>query len=295
MESVISLLITGLMIGGVYGLVALGMVIVYKSTGILNLVHGMAMTLLGYIAYILMVDWGIPVWISIGLIVVLGGVMYYAIQWATIRPLIGQPILATVMMTFALSFLCLAIITYGWSQLELALPAYIPEGTWQLGGILISTERSIALIITLVLFAAVGFFFRYTKLGLGMRAVADNSVITESTGVNVRQIFALSWVICGVIGAFAALLLSSIYDVCPGWGVFALSKGLPIMLLGGLESLPGALIGGIIVGVAEVLASSYVDPLVGGGFREIVPFVLMLLILLFKPWGLFGWERIERV
>jgi len=295
MENIISLLVTGLMIGGVYGLVALGMVVVYKSTGILNLMHGMAMVLMGYLAYALMVTMGVPLVVSLLVIIVFSGLLYYGIQWVTIRPLIGQPILATVMMTFALNFLFLAIITYQWSELQLKLPSFIPTGRWLVGGVSLLKERTVSFVATLLLFGGVGLFFRYTKLGLGMRAVADNSVITESTGVNVRQIFAYSWVVCGVIGAITAILLSSIYDVLPGWGVFALSKGLPIMLLGGLESLPGALIGGMIVGVAEVFGTTYIDPLVGGGFRDIIPFILMLLILLFKPWGLFGWERIERV
>ena len=295
MEKIGTLLIMGVTIGGIYGVIALGMIVVYKATGILNLVHGMVMVLLGYLAWVLMVSWGAPVWISIVVIIALGGVLAYVIQWVAIRPLIGQPVLATVMMTFALGFVITAMITIQWSGVHFALPSYIPKGMWHLGEISVLKEQAIAFAVTLLLFATVGLVFRYTKLGLGMRAVADNVVLTESAGVNVRHIFGLSWLVGGVIAAVAGLILASLYDVSVDWGHFALSKALPIMLLGGLESLPGALIGGIIVGLAEVFGVTYIDPLVGGGVRDIVPFVLMLLVLLFRPWGLFGWERIERV
>ena len=138
-------------------------------------------------------------------------------------------------------------------------------------------------------------FFRYTKLGLGMQIVSEDQQVARSLGISVKNVFAQSWAFALVIAAISGILYAALHAVSNFNSLVGLSKALPVMLLGGLESLPGALVGGLIVGVFEGIGGGYIDPLVGGGFSDIVPLILMLVILLVRPYGIFGWERIERI
>ena len=295
MEKLISLLVLGITLGSIYSLVALGMVVIYKASKILNLAHGEAVVLLSFVVWTLTKSMGVPIWASLAIMILFGGVLGLIIQLVAIRPLIGQPILSTMLMTFALGFIIKGVMIFIWGGSMGTLPSMFPESEWILGGVYISQQYVCAFIISLLLFLFVTLFYRYSKIGLGMRGVAESHIITQSLGVNVRTVFSISWVVSFVLVAAAAFVLSEIYDVTFEMDIFGLGKGLPVLLLGGLESIPGVFIGGLIVGVAEMLGEAYLDPIVGGGVREVVPFILMLLILLFKPYGLFGLKKIERV
>lgn len=295
MEKLISLLVLGITLGSIYSLVALGMVVIYKASKILNLAHGEAVVLLSFVVWTLTKSMGVPIWASLAIMILFGGVLGLIIQLVAIRPLIGQPILSTMLMTFALGFIIKGVMIFIWGGSMGTLPSMFPESEWILGGVYISQQYVCAFIISLLLFLFVTLFYRYSKIGLGMRGVAESHIITQSLGVNVRTVFSISWVVSFVLVAAAAFVLSEIYDVTFEMDIFGLGKGLPVLLLGGLESIPGVFIGGLIVGVAEMLGEAYLDPIVGGGVRDVVPFILMLLILLFKPYGLFGLKKIERV
>ena len=294
-DKLVSLLILGILQGAIYAMIGLGMVIIYKSSKILNLTHGSIIMLVGYITLTLTVSQGLPIWVGIPVAILLGGIVAVLIYRLTIAPLIGQPVLSTIQMTFGLVFLLNGVAVLIWGGRFGSLPAFLPQGVWHFGGIDVSQQHFWTALIAAAMFGGLGLFLRLTKLGLGMRATAESSSITESVGVNVRSLFMISWVIGGFAAGVAALLLGQIYNVGLTLGPFGLTKGLPIMLLGGLESLPGVLIAGLIIGVAELFTGAYIDPLVGGGAREIVPFILMLVILLFRPYGLFGLKEIERV
>jgi branched-chain amino acid transport system permease protein len=294
-EKLISLLILGITLGSIYSLVALGMVVIYKASKILNLAHGEAVVLLSFVVWTLSKSMGVPIWASVAIMILFGGILGLTIQLVAIRPLIGQPILATMLMTFALGFIIKGVMIFIWGGSMGTLPSVLPESEWNLWGVPISQQYVCAFIISILLFWLITLLYRRTKIGLGMRGVAESHIITQSLGVNVRTVFSISWVVSFVLVAAAAFILSEMYDVTFEMDVFGLGKGLPVLLLGGLESIPGVFIGGLIVGVAEMLGEAYLDPVVGGGVREVVPFILMLLILLFKPYGLFGLKKIERV
>ena len=295
MEKFLSLIILGVMVGGIYSLIALGFVFIYKSSKILNLAHGQFMMLFAYVAYILVSEVHLPFLATVIIVLVLSALVGVFVERFTIRPLMGQSILATIIMTFALGFIVQGIVILISKGIPRALPAFLPTGVWKLGVLSISHQYFTILVLTLALFAICILFYQRTRAGLAMRAVAEDHITTASTGIRVTQTFRLSWVIACLLAVAAGILLANLYDVHIDIGGYGIAKGLPVILLGGLESMGGALIGGLIVGLAEMFGAGYIDPFVGGGFREVVPFILMILILMVKPYGIFGLVKIERV
>ena len=289
-------LVQGLMLGGVYSLVALGIALIYKSSGVLNLAQGQILLVLAYIMWALYVSLGLPLVVCFVLLLISSALMGLVIERVALRPLIGQSVLAMIIMTLMLG-LCLhgvAVLAWG-GEAQVFTPSFIPRGSASLGDIVVRWAYIWSFAIALVIFFAFIYLFRYTKLGLGMRAVAESHSVSQSLGINVKRIFALSWVISCIAAAAGGVLLGSLYVISPAMASTGLAKALPVVILGGLQSIPGALIGGFIIGIAELLGATYIDPHVSGGFREITPFILMLLILLIRPYGLFGLKTIERI
>jgi branched-chain amino acid transport system permease protein len=295
MDKIISLIILGVMVGGIYSLIALGFVFIYKSSKILNLAHGQFLMFFAYVTYTLISQAHLPFVAAVIIVLVLSALVGVFVERFTIRPLMGQSILATIIMTFALGFIVEGIVILISKGYYASLPAFLPTGMWKLGAINISHQYLAILVLTLLLFAACMWFYQGSRAGLAMRAVAEDHITTASTGISVAQTFRLSWVIACLLAVISGLLLSSLYDVHIDLAGYGIAKGLPVILLGGLESMGGALVGGLIVGLAEMFGAGYIDPLVGGGFREVVPFILMVLILMVKPYGIFGLVKIERV
>ncbi len=145
------------------------------------------------------------------------------------------------------------------------------------------------------LFILLYLFFRYTKHGLAMQMVSEDHQVARSLGINVRTVFTQTWVFAIIIAAISGILYGALHNIAMENMDIGVVKAIPVVLLGGLNSLPGALVGGVIIGVAEMVGAGYIDPLVGGGFKDVVPLLVMLIILIFKPYGLFGWVRIERI
>ena len=268
---------------------------VYKSSKIINLAIGPFIVLLAYTAWSFMVQFGLPVWLAIILCLACGAVCGVLTERLALRRLLGESIMAILILTLVLGYFINGCVALIWQQKTAVFPAFIPKESANLGSFIVSQHYLWAFGITVLVFVAFAWYFRYTKLGLAMRAVAEDHQIARSVAINVRNIISSSWAIGLVIAAIAGILLGSFASVTPSIGELGLMKALPILLLGGLESLPGALIGGIVVGIAETLGGFYIDPLVGGGFKDIVPLILMLLILIFRPYGIFGLEEIERV
>lgn len=282
------------MTGGIYALIALAFVLIYKSTGVFNLAQGEMLLIPALVCWSFLVQLALPVWLAFVLTIIVAAVFGLVLERLCMRPLLGQSVLVLVMMTIAASkFLRGTSLIYSQAEL-LNYPLLIPLAGIHLGPLTISTQHLLCFLVSLLLFGGFMLFFRYTNLGLGMRAVAEEHQTAQGAGLNVKWIFSVVWVIAAIISAVGGYLLGSINGVNIALADIGL-KALPAALLGGLDSIIGAVVGGLIIGVLEGLACGYLDPIVGGGMGEVFPFIVMILILLFRPYGLFGLRRIERV
>ena len=290
----IQLVLTGIMNGGIYGLVAVAFVLIYKSSQIFNFAQGELLMVGAYFCWAMLMQADLPLWASLLLTFAFGIGFGFLIERIVLRPMIGQPILAIIMMTLALSYFLMGAILLIWGGAWRAYPPFIPSGVIEFGGIILSEQHLYSFIAALVCFGAFSIFFRRSRHGLAMRAIAEDHQVARSMGIKVTLIFGLTWGIAALISAVGGILLGSINGINLSLGQIGL-KAIPAALVGGLESIGGAIVGGIIIGVLENLACGYLDPLVGGGIREIFPFVILVIILLIRPYGLFGLVRIERV
>ncbi len=295
MDKFLQFLAHGIMIGGIYGLVALGLVLIYKSSRVLNLSHGFFLMILAWLCWSFTEQLGLPIGLSIVLVLAVSVVAGLGVERFILRPLIGQPILAIVTVTLALGYLLEGIAIMAWGADTKGLPEFIPRETIWLGPVSIAQHYLWAFGIAILIFILLYLFFRYTKMGLGMQIVSEDQQVARSLGISVKNVFSQTWAFALVMAAIAGILYASLHAVSNFNALIGLNKALPVILLGGLESLPGALIGGIIIGIFESVGSGYIDPLVGGGTSDVIPLVLMLLILLIRPSGIFGWKRIERI
>ena len=284
----------GLLLGGVYALIALGFVLIYKSTQILNFAQGYMVMLGGFICFACTNQLGLPLPVGLILSLAAGYGMGLFIERTMMRPMIGQPILAAVIMTLALSSLLDAIRLGVWGEWGRSL-GFFPLTGREIGPLILSDSLIICFIVALVAIGAFLWFFRRSMLGLAMRGVGEDNQLAQSVGVKVKMVFSTVWGISGVISVIGGILLGAVCTVGTSLANFGMIA-LAVALFGGLESVGGCLAGGLVVGVAEQLASTYLDPLVtAGGVAEVFPYVLMMIVLIVRPYGLFGLERIERV
>ena len=287
--------VQGILLGGVYSLLALGVVVVYKSSKVFNLSFGGLILFLTYLMWWLLSSIGLPLWLSLVLLGVCSVAIGLIINRFIMTPLIGDPGLSTFIVTMVLGFSVLyglVLLFFGGSPE--VMPRIFPTGNITFGAISFSYTWLFAFIISTAMFLIFAAYFRFTKTGLQMRAVSENHLVSQSVGINVRRILAVSWVVGALSAAVSGLLLGSMFAVDGSLGGFALARGFPVLLLGGLESLPGAFIAAFIIGITETLAGNYIDPYVTG-FREVLPYVLMMVILMLRPNGLFGLREIRRM
>jgi branched-chain amino acid transport system permease protein len=295
MDKFLQFFTNGIMTGGIYGLVALGLVLIYKSSRVLNLAQGFFLMILAWLTWSFAVQFGLPIWLSILLVLAVSVIAGLLVERFILRPLIGQPILAIVVVTLALGYLIDGISIMIWGADTKGMPKFIPEQPFRIGSVTIAQQYVWAFVTAIVLFVLLLLFFRYTKWGLGMQIVSEDQQVARSMGISVNSVFAQTWAFALAMAAIAGILYASLHAVTNFNSIIGLNKALPAILLGGLESLPGALVGGLIVGIFESVGGGYIDPLVGGGFADVIPLVLMLIILLIRPSGIFGWQRIERI
>jgi len=279
----------GFFVGGLYALIALGFAMIFKASEVLNLAYGQQILILSYFLHWLLVTEGLPTWASVLIVFIFGALIGFVLERVFIRPLLGQPFLSILMMTLMLGFLFKGITVLWRGGKSYSLP-FTPSGMWEIGGVQILPAAAIAFFAAIFVFVCMLFLFQYTKVGLAMRVVATDHLVSQSLGIRVKRIFSLSWVISGMFAGVCAILVGMVWMITPEMGDIALGKGLPVLLLGGMDSIPGALVGGLIIGVVESLGGYW-----GGEVREIVPWLVMLVILLFRPWGMFGTRRIERI
>lgn len=295
MVTLAQLVFSGLMVGSVYALVALGIVLIYKSSGVFNLAVGEFILIMAYLLWSLTAQVGLAVLPALLITLSFGAFLGLIVERLALRPLIGQPILTLILITLAVSAVLRGVVSLIWGGFSSEVyPKILPAGTISLGGIVLSLDLLTVFVISITVVILVYLYFNLTKSGLCMRAVAENHQISRSIGIKVKNVFALTWAIGGVVAVFGGILMGSLMGVSSSLAIVGL-KSLPVVLLGGLESVPGAIVGGLTLGVLETVTLGYIERLFPSGMREVFPFIVLILVLFVRPEGIFGQKRIERV
>jgi branched-chain amino acid transport system permease protein len=291
----LQLVVTGFALGMIYALIAIGFVIILKCSEAFNIAQGHFVMIGGYLGYTFLVTLSLPIWAALALAIATAVVMGLLIERLTLRPLVGQPILATIMVTIALATILGGLATLIWGAEYKAYHGLLPTITLKVGAISIPSESLIGLIVSTVTVVILMLFFRYTKIGLAMRATAEDLQVVQSVGIKATTVYAVSWVIASVVGVIGGILLGGVSGANMELAEVGL-KAFAVVLLGGVNSIGGAIVGGIILGMLENVAAGYLDPLLpGGGLAKVFPFFVMIIVLIFRPYGLFGLVRIERI
>jgi branched-chain amino acid transport system permease protein len=292
----LQLVVSGFALGMVYALIAIGFVIILKCSKAFNIAQGHFVMMGGYLGFTFLVTFNMPVWASLLAAIATAAIMGLLIERLTLRPLVGQSVLAVIMMTIALSTVLEGLATIIWGGEYKTYHGVLPTFTLKVGEISIPPEMLIGLVVSVILVTILMIFFRYTKIGLAMRATAEDEQVVRSTGIKVNTVYALSWVIACIVGVIGGIILGGVSGVMVSLSNVGL-KAFAVVLLGGIDSLGGAIIAGIILGISENVAAGYLDPLLpaGGGLANVFPFIVMIIVLVFRPHGLFGLKTIERI
>jgi len=294
MEFFFDLITNGLLVGLMYSLVALGFVLIFKATSIINFAQGDLVMFAGYIAAVMLSIQGMTMWIMVPVLVVAMVALGFVLERGILRPMVGQPVVSVIMVTIGLSFALQGLVSIFWGASTRELPLPVRFEPYVIGPVFISPINLLAAGIAIVFLIGFGLFFTRSRLGVAMRAVADDQQASMVVGIRVPRVFALSWAISGMAAAAGGLIWGNMLGVDTLLALVGL-KVFPVVILGGLDSIAGAIIGGLIMGAVESLAAGYLDPYVGGGTKDFIPYVLMILVLFVKPYGFFGHETIERV
>lgn len=294
MELFSQLFITGILVGSIYALVALGWTLIYKCSGVLNLAMG-ELTLIGAYVCLTFYQWHIPFPLALLFTLVVGFVLGLLTEHLFLRPMVGEPVLSVIMVTVDLSFFFKGVVELIWgTDTVVFTPPVFPIEPVFIGKIVIGQVYLWAFVASIILLSTFVCFFKFTKWGLSMQATADDEMAALSLGVNAKIVYALAWAIAFMAAGVGGTLLGNINGLNISVGHLGLLV-LPAVVLGGLNSVPGAIVGGLLIGVLQNLADGYLSRYTPGGVKEVFPFAVMVIILLFKPYGLWGWVRIERV
>ncbi len=288
----LQLVISGLAVGSLYALAALGFVLIYKATDILNFAHGEAMMVGAFICYSLVmsgVDFFWAILITMGVAMIFGLIT----ERLVLRPMIGEPQFAVVMVTIGLSIFLRSLSGIVFGNENKVFPSPFTEQSMAFHGLVLSYTHLWSMILSGVMVILFFLFFKYSRVGLSMRGVANDQDTAMLMGISVKKVFALTWGISFAIGAVAGIFLANVMVLNIGLSLVAI-KAFPAVVLGGLESVPGAIVGGLAIGVLETLAGGYLDQVLPG-IKDLTAFVVLFLVLMIRPYGLFGEEEIERV
>jgi branched-chain amino acid transport system permease protein len=293
LEFLFALVLSGASIGLMYSLIALGFVLVYKATDAINFAQGEFVMLAGMVVVtVLGMQAPLIAAIVVVLLVMIG--FGFGLEKVVLRPLLGRPVVAVIMATIGV-----AALLRGWGPLVLGietrnLPLPIGDEPINIGPASLPPIQVLGAVVALLFFVAFNWFFKKSRMGVAMRAVADNQQVAQAMGINVERYFAIAWAMAGIVSALGGVVWGSMLGVDVQLALVGL-KVFPVVILGGLDSIGGALIGGLIIGIVESLAAGYLDPYVGGGTKDFAPYVLMILVLMIRPYGIFGRRQIERV
>ena len=296
--------ITGLLAGGPIALTALGLVLIFKSSYIFNFAQGQLLLLGALITWWLSVERGLPLWAAISLALVLSALLGLAIERLALRPMTGQPLLSIILMTLALSQVLqgLALLLFGgmqrnFPQMFSAANPYRIATPFLFNGhpivVILKQNLTWSFVVAVVGVLVIGAFFQFTRTGLAMRGTSEDHELAQSIGLRIHRIFGLSWALAGVVATTGGVLLATSSGLDLSLSVVVLAA-FPVVLLGGLESIPGTIVGGLIVGLSQGLVAASKAPLVRNA-AQIMPYVVLLIVLIFRPEGFFGQKRIERI
>lgn len=289
MTQFVQLTVYGMANGAVLALAALGFVLIYKATSVINFAQGELLLVGAYLFYTAFVLLRLPLAVAIVAGVVAAAVLGVAIERLVLRPLIGENPIAVIMVTIGLAAVLKAVVQMFYGTAPQEMPKVLPAGSVSIAGAPVPLDRLLAVGIAAVVLAAFTAFFRWSRHGIAMRAVADDQQAALVQGISVRRIFALAWALAAVSALIAGILLGDIAEVSQNLASFGLVV-FPVVILGGLDSVPGTIVGGVVIG----LLSQYAEGL-SPGASQVVPYIALVLILLVRPYGLFGQTRIERV
>ncbi|MFZ5866834.1 MAG: branched-chain amino acid ABC transporter permease [Thermodesulfobacteriota bacterium] len=288
----LELTISGLLIGLMYSLVALGFVLIYKASGVFNFAQG-DMTFLAALALASFVV-KIPFWISLIIVLAIMLILAMAIERIVLKPLVARPPLVLFMATIGVAFFLQGLAQGVWGTQPRGLELGLIDQTYEVAGMFISNMDILGAVVAGVLVILLVWFFQKTKTGRALRAVSDDHEAALAVGIPLRKAWGITWAIAGIVAIVAGALWGSRVGVQASLALLAL-KALPVLIIGGIDSIPGAIIGGLIIGAAENLAEGLIGPAVGGGIKNFFPYLLALIVLAVRPYGLFGREIIERV
>jgi branched-chain amino acid transport system permease protein len=294
-EIFMQLLITGLAWGSVYASIALGFVLIFKATDIFNFAQPELLMLGAYAAFTMVVWLKLPFILGFVASLILMGAVAALLEMTVVRPMVGEPVLAVIMVTLGLGNILRGLVSMIWGPEELPFPNPFPEDPVQIFGVYCNQAELFTIAATAVLIVCFILFFKYSSAGVSMRATAEDTTTAFLMGINVKRVFTSSWVIAALVATVAGIFLASFTAYAAPLMSFYGLKALPALILGGLDSIPGAIVGGLIIGVAENLAGFYLEPYFGSGMNEITAFLLVLIVMMIRPYGLFGSKIIERV
>ena len=298
MTEFLQLCFNGLSLGARYALVALGFVIIYRATGVINFAQGGLVAIGAYLTYAFANGANLPFALAVIVAVACAGLVGAGIERVVLRHMVGEPVFAVIMVTIGLLFIMEQAVTtiWGFDALNLADPWGVR--TTEIGGIVMSVRDLWTLAIAAVIVGGFFAFFRYSKLGVAMRATAFDAEAALAQGISARQVYAVSWAISAGLAALAGVTLAAgAAALTPTIGAVAL-VAFPAMIVGGLDSPVGAVLGGLIIGLTQALTAGYqqdIAPWLGDNFAAVMPYVVMILILLVRPYGLFGTREVRRV
>ncbi len=291
------IVVSGIVVGSIYALAALGLVLVYKSSRVANFAHGQIIAAGAFITFFLTVRVGLPILIAFLASMIITFFLAMSVERIFLRRLIGEPIISVIMVTIGLASIIDGLIYLTpFGTENFSFPAFLPEDSLSLGGVSISWTQLVGLMITTLLIGAFSWFFKKSTIGISMRAVSDDQFGAMSVGISVPRVFGLAWATAGLSAAAAGCIIGNItglnFDTLHAFGIVVF----PVVILGGLDSILGAVVAGIIMGLIQQFAGGYLDGNFGlNGTGDVMPYIILLIILLFKPHGLFGIHEIERV
>ncbi len=290
MSTFVSLTVYGLADGAILALAALGFVLIYKATRVINFAQGEFLLVGAYMFHSAFVVMGLP-WTLAALVgVVIAIVLGVLVERFVLRPLVGESAISVIMVTIGLSAVLKAIIQMFFGTAVRAQPKILPTDSISVAGVTVPLNRLLVIAIAAVVLLAFTLFFRRSRHGIAMRAVADDQQAALTMGISVRRIFAMAWALAAVSALIAGVLLSDLSAVDQNIAAFGLIV-FPVVILGGLDSVPGTIVGGLTIGLIKQYVSGYMDP----GLAEVMPYLVLVAILLVRPYGIFGETRIERV
>lgn len=289
----LEVLLGGLLAGVMYALVALGFVLIYRASGVFNFAQG-AMLLFAALTYVSLVERGLPIWLALTVTVGAMVLLAVAVERTVLRPLVNRSPLVLFMATLGLAYFIEGAAQALWGAQVHGLDLGIEDSPLEVGGLLISSFDLFAAAVAAILVVALSLLFERTRLGISLRAVADDPLAAQAVGIRLPRIWALVWSVAGCVGLVAGLLWGSRLGVQFSLSLIVL-KALPVLIIGGFSSITGAIVGGLLIGATEKLAEVYLGPVIGGGIENWFPYAFALVFLLIRPVGLFGEPTVERV